>query len=111
MAEITLFECDVTGERFGAKNDVVTIGVKRRWSNDPFSVHEYDVHLSDEAVEDSDVSISQLQHLEYVCLDGREIVGAATKNRDGDPVYRERDDVVMESNEPAFEFLEEEVIV
>lgn len=108
MGEVTVFECDVTGERFGARNDVVTIGVKRRWSHNPFRVHEYAVHLSDAAIEEHDVQIGQLQFLAYVAVEGRDIVGAATGEGSE---YLERGNVLIESYEHVFEFLEEEVIV
>ena len=117
MGEVTLFECDFTGEKFPARNDVFEIGVKRRWSHEPFRVHEYAIHLSDEAVEESGVYSGQFHSLQYVAIDGREIVGCGLSmksdsySNDRHVEYFERDDVVARSNEEAMAWLESEVIV
>jgi disulfide oxidoreductase YuzD len=115
MSEHTVFECDVTGERFGARNDVFEVGVKRRWSHNPFNVYEYDIHLSDQALDDAEEQLGrrlsgQVAYLEWVGVVDGQIVGAALQTRDGDPQYRERGDVVIESYESIFNYLEEEAI-
>lgn len=107
MGEQTVFECDVTGERFGARNDVWEVPIRRRWSSSPFEVHEYDVHFCDEALEDSDVPVALVpSQVEYVAVEGREVVGIKPEGE-----YYPRDGVMADHYEPFFEWLESEVLV
>lgn len=113
MTERTIFECDVTGERFGAKNDVLEIGVKRRPAHSPFDIHEYDLHLSDEALDDAPYHITGLK---YVTVEAGEILGCGVSmksdsySRDRHVQYYDRDDVVVEHYEDSFAWLEEELL-
>lgn len=110
MTKLSVFECDLTGERFGARNDVIEIEVKRRWSHNPFGVATYTVHVNPEAVrdvEDYHVRVGELQHIRTVGIEDNEIMGAVT----GDDGYRPRDDVVIDHHEEAFQFIEEELVV
>lgn len=116
MGEHTIFECDATGKRFGARNDVFEIGVKRRWEHEPFNVREYNVHLSDDAVDEAPFSAGQLQMVDYVTVEGTEIVGCGINKRDDRTQdswveYRQRDDVLSKTYEDVFAYLESEVLV
>lgn len=110
MTERTVFECNVTGDRFGARNDVTEIQVKRRWSHMPFRVHEHTAHVSDAALDEHDVPLGALQNISYVTVEDDELVGAATRSSDGEGRYRERDSVVIDHYEPVFQFIEQQVI-
>lgn len=121
MGEITVFECDVTGDRFGARNDVFEIGVKRRSPRNPFDVTEYDLHISDRGLDEGPDKCARLTtNVEYVAFDAgdREIIGYGVSVKSdsystGRHVeYRERGDAVGgDRYEPLFAWLESEVIV
>lgn len=110
MGEVTLYECDVTGERFGARNDVVEFDV-RRHRHSPFATIDRTVHLSMDVLDEIDGSVPS--GLEYVGVEDRAIVGAcmATGFRPNQSAqWYDRDSVVIDHYEQFFQFVEREVL-
>lgn len=118
MSEITVFECDVTGERFGAKNDVYEYELRRRRTNSPFECYSETVHVSDAAFEDADLKahyrVPSVVRTEYIGVtkdeEGNERVAGIMIEVNGTVHWYERDHTVVDSHVPFFEFLEEEVL-
>jgi len=109
MSEHTVFECDLTGERFGAKNFVVEFEARRHRGQSPFEILSQTIHLSDEALGEFDGLYPS--GLEYVGVQDGEVVGAKliVGSNDG-AQWEPRDSVLLDSYEAFFEFLEEEVL-
>jgi hypothetical protein len=111
MGEVTVFECDVTGDRFGAKNHVLEFDIRRHGSG-PFEVRERTVHISVEATLDV-VDGGVPSRIDYVGIEDGEIVGAVIPigyGKEKTATWRERDDVVIDSYEEFFQFVEKEVL-
>ena len=109
MGELTIFECDVTGERFGARNDVVEFDVRQHRSASPFEVYTRTIHLSEEALDEFQGMYPR--GLEYVGVQDGEVAGAKLAVGSNDHTQWEpRDSVLLESYEQFFEFLETEVL-
>lgn len=113
MSELTKFECDVSGDWFGAKNDVVEFEIRRLVRNSPFEISERKVHVSLDVLDD--YAVTPPIHLEYVGVKDREVVGASIGYRKsvGDDLYyeyEERGSVMMEKYEPFFQFVEDEIV-
>jgi len=115
MTDQTIFECDVTGNRFGAKNDVFEYEIRRR--STPFEVWSETVHISDEAIDDSDVGyfVPRCYDVDYIGVVNEQVVGmkyslGSAPTESESPQWLERDTVVIEQYEPFFEFLDTEVL-
>lgn len=121
MSERTKYECDVTGELYGAKNagdGVMEFEIRRHRANSPFNVSKETVHISMDKLIKS-IGNAWPQRVEYLGVErgenGEEVVGMCSGFRTGidEDVhyqYNERGDVVMETYEPFFEFVEEEIL-
>lgn len=113
MSEVTLYECDVTGERYGAKNDVYEYEIKKRRANSPFDSYKRTIHLANEAFEPTDLKthyhVPSPSKVHYIGVNDGEVVGILI-DINGSAHWKERDDVVVESHVPFFKFLEEEVL-
>lgn len=107
MGELTVYECDLTGRRFGAKNDVLEFEV-RRHRHSPFAISTRTVHVDFEALD----GVPHVPvHLVFVGVEDGYIVGAAVRRGDGGGVpYHERDSPVISHYEPFFELVEDEIL-
>lgn len=118
MAELTKFECDITGEVYGAKNagDGVLEFEIRRHRHSEFEVSKRKIHISNDCLEDCLDShyVSVPTTIEYIGVEKGEVVGGVFPYRNNNNKmvgsYRERGDVTITKYEPFFELLEEEVI-
>lgn len=112
MSELTKFECDVSGEWFGAKNDVLEFEIRSHIRGSPFEMRERTVHISLEVFDGYDIPAPH--RLKYVGVKDREIVGAALgyNPHHGDLYYEyeERNNVMTEKYESFFNFVEEEIM-
>lgn len=106
MAELTKFECDVTGNVFGAKNFVYEVPVRRANQTTPFGYSERIIHLCSKAVENIEGEIPV--RTEYLKVEKGEIQGGLIKEHDEDSYYKLRE--YMNEYEEFFQFLEEEVL-
>ena len=108
--ERSVFECDVTGERFGAKNDVLEFDV-RRHGYTPFEISQRTVHIAAEALDEVDGMVPS--RIDYVGVKDGRIVGIVLPSGSGqDKIapWRERDSVVIDHYEEFFRFLEQEAL-
>lgn len=116
MSEITLFECDVTGERYGAKNDVYEYEIRQHRAQSDFEVITRTIHIGIEAFDDLDIThIPSSGRTEYIGVKDGEVAGIAMEFGpsmvQAEVVkWKSRDDVVIDHYEPFFQFLEEEVL-
>lgn len=120
MTEVTLFECNVTGERYGAKNDVVEFDLIRRRAASPWETYTETVHVSMMALDEHDVRYpSGIQYLgvERDGDGGERVAGMCSTFRGPRPMgsdrveqYHERDSVVISHYESFFELVEAEVL-
>lgn len=124
MTEYPVFECNVTGDRFGAKNDVIEFDIRRHGNNE-FDLRSRTVHISLDALEaaarDGDVGVIP-RHVEYVGVKEGQIVGAALQRQvhssmvfpnpeDASKInWHDRDSGKIDHHEAFFEFVEEEVL-
>lgn len=110
MTHQPVFECDATGARFGAKNDVLEFGI-RRHGQSPFEYSEQEAHVSNDRLAELDGMVPS--GLEYVGVKDGEIVGVSmipgTQRKV--PEWIERDDVRVDHYEQFFQFVEEEVLL
>lgn len=116
MSEWTVFECDVTGERFGAKNDVMEFDVVRRRSNG-WDTHSEVVHISFDEMDERGVHYPGKFKRVFVERgdEGDERIVAAEYRRgmwiDDVTKFEERDSVLFgDIEESFFQFVEEEVL-
>lgn len=118
MTKREKYECDVTGELFGAKNDVLEFEIRRHRAGSPFNVWKETVHISMEAISE-EVGGSWPRRLKYLGVkrgdDGEEIVGMCSGYRprideDVHYKYERRDSVVISQHEAFFQFVEEELL-
>lgn len=111
MSELTKFECDVSGEWFGAKNDVVEFEI-RRYRHSPFEISKRTVHISLDVL--SEYAVSAPTRLEYVGVEEGEVVGASIGynpyNGDIYYEYEEREGIMLDQYEPFWQFVEEEIL-
>lgn len=112
MSELTKFECDVSGEYFGAKNDVIEFEVRRHVRNSPFQVSKRKVHISLEVL--TDLALNPPHLLKYVGVKDGEVVGASIGHNpthsDLYYEYEERGSFMLEGNEAFFQFVEDEIL-
>lgn len=111
MGERTVFECDVTGETYGARNDVLDFELRRHVT--PFEIRSRDVCVSEDALDQVEGMVPT--GVEYVGIDGNEIVGMCHTYRTGGggnvtTQWDDRDSVVIEQYEEFFQFIEREVV-
>lgn len=120
MGEVKIFECEVTGDRFGAKNDVIEFDIVRRRDNG-WDTWSRTCHISNEALEENKLygrfNLGRFTRLFVEREDGESKIVAAECSRrrtDGSGTYKEftkRDDVlVADWDERFFQFVEEEVL-
>lgn len=121
MTKREKYECDVTGELYGAKNagdGVLEFSIRRHRANSPFEITEETVHVSMDKLSE-EVGTSWPKRLRYLGVErgdeGEMVVGMCNGYRPGmgDDVhykYEGRDSVVIDHYEPFFEFVEEELL-
>ena len=117
MSEETKFVCDVTGEQYGALNagdGLIDFEIRRHIGGSPFEVSTREVHISIDEVT-KEVGYWVPEHIKYVGVKDREIVGASVGFRPGmrgemTYPYKERGDVTMDKYEDFFKFVEEHVM-
>jgi hypothetical protein len=109
VSEHTVFECDVTGERFGARNYVAEFDIKSHRSTSPFEIITRTIHLSDDALDRFDGMTPS--GVEYIGVEDGEVVGAKLIVGTNDAAsWEDRDSVLLDSYEGFFEYLESEVL-
>lgn len=108
MARIEIFECDVTGDRYGALNageGVYDFTVKEQSLRSPYDVREREYHVSHDEIPDNCITPS-VTKLDYIGFHPRnEIEGMKYRNQ-----WRERGRAVTGLYEEFFQFLEDEVL-
>lgn len=120
MTKREKYECDVTGEVYGAKNagDGVIEFEVRRHRNSSFEVSKKTVHISMDKLTE-EVGHSYPTMLKYIGVvsteDGEKIVGMCSGYRagiDSDVHYEydERGSYMTSSYEPFLEFVEREIL-
>lgn len=118
MSEHTVFECELTGDRFGALNDVYALPLRHRRTADPVKVTERTVHLSIDAVSEHEViSTASIPsgNLEYIGVIEGEVVGMRLKGPKDQMGHRgsrwhDRDSVVIDHYERFLSWFEKEVL-
>ncbi|WP_226041234.1 hypothetical protein [Natrinema sp. DC36] len=113
MTVVNLFECNVSGYRFGAKNDVVEFDIIRQRSGYPFETYNETVHISLDVLDEN--GFMYPSGVEYVAVErdeeSEEIVGMkADLGSTGGHEYFERDSVLIDHYESFFRFVEEEML-
>lgn len=113
MGEITIYECDVTGERYGSLNagkGVLDFEIRRKHKS-PFEVNKRDVYISIRKIE-SAVGYQWPSRIEYIAVEEGEIVGISMGYGSDSDVYQyiERDSVLVDQYGPFFKFVENEVL-
>lgn len=120
MTEKSVYECNLTGETIPDETEVLTVPL-RRHARHPFSVHEQEIHLSKEELEERLPRLARphgfgekgFVGIEYGD-DGVEVVGYCIPytGSHGRTVaqYEERDAVVGDHYEPFFELLESDEV-
>ena len=113
MAEVTLFECDACGDRYGARNDVLDFELRWHPAGRPFEARSRSVVLCDLCLED-ETDAPAPARIEYVGASEGEIVGAAAGEGYGDDErapYRVRGNPAIADMEPVFRLVEANVAV
>ena len=122
MGEITKFECDITGELYGALNaddGCYEYELRRYSSHSPFKTIERKVHFSQNALQEeisnrvdfsnAFAAIPNDMGVEYIGVEGGKVSGMMIEI--GDCIqWEKRNGVILDSYEPFFQFLEEEII-
>jgi len=121
MTKREKYECDVTGELYGAKNagdGVIEFEIRRHRGNSPFNVSKETVHISmDKLCEE--IGNTWPQRVKYLGVergeDGEEVVGMCNGfkpnlEKDVHYKYEERESVVIDHYEPFFQFVEDEFL-
>lgn len=111
--KLTIYECDVTGERFGAKNDILVYDTRYVTSNDdPTDYIESTLCIALEAIPDGiQLWLSDID-TEYIVIGRGEkptdkvILGAQMMMRSGAREWRNRDELTV--SEQFLKFIEEE---
>lgn len=110
MTEQSVFECDATGEQFGARNDVSEFGIKRQTSkHNPFQIHSHTVHISNDKLSEFSFVPGRVEYL-GVNVTGS-VIGVKMQVGTNDAAeWRSREDVVIDQYEEFFQFIEDEVL-
>lgn len=121
MTKREKYECDVTGEMYGAKNagdGMMEVEIRRRRANSPFEVSKETVHISMNKLCE-EVGNSWPQRVKYLGVErgeeSEEVVGICSgfKGGMGEELrynYEERDSAIFDHYEPFFKFIEEEIL-
>ena len=119
MTERTKYECDVTGELYGAKNagdGVMEVEIRRQRT--PFEISKETVHISMDKLTE-EIGHAWPTRMKYIGVkrgeDGEKIVGMCngfhpSYNDDVHYKYEERDSVVIDHYEKFFQYIEEEIL-
>jgi len=112
MSEWTVYECDVTGERFGASNDV--LGYELRRQHTPFEIRAETIHVSNDALAEDGVTRTPItSKVAYIGVerteDGEKVAGLAWDNGVQN-TWKKRGSTMVETYEPFFQLLDEEVL-
>ena len=111
MSRIALYECDVCGDRFGAKNDVLHFEVRRHRGGSPFEITTETLTICYRDLSDFDDDIPT--RIDYVAVDRGEILGGVFPVGYGDEKrapYTERDNSRLAAFDSFFEYVENEVL-
>ena len=111
MSRITLYECDVCGDRFGAKNDVLHFEVRRRRTGRPFEKTVSNGTICNPDLTDFDGDIPT--RIDYLGVEDGEIVGGVFPvGYDGDDwaPYTGRDNSRLAAFDSFFQYVENEVL-
>jgi len=132
MSEWTVYECDVTGERYGASNDVLGYELRRLrlrtakplprrlrvakspTQHTPFEIRSEIIHVSNDALAENGVASPPItSKIAYIGVerteDGEKVAGLAWDNGVQNS-WRERGSTMVETYEPFFQLLDEEVL-
>lgn len=117
MAELTKFECDVTGDLYGSLNagdGVEEYEIRSIYSGRPFEVRTRTVHISHNYLSDNFGYIEWPRDIKYIGVKDGEVQGICMGYRSSGGeetyTYEKRDNVMTKKYEKFFIFLEDEVI-
>lgn len=105
MTEITLFECDVTGERLGVKNDVLEYEIRKAYNHKPFDPSIWVIHI--------DLDYEGIPYPNPSCFDTRYIGVSSEGKIQGifmDGKWYDRGSKITKQYEEFYQFLEDEVL-
>jgi len=111
MSKITLYECNVCGDRFGAANDVLHFEVRRHRKGRPFENTISNVTICNPDLAGFDGEIPT--RIEYLGVEDSEIVGGVFPvGYDGDDwaPYTGRDNARLSAFDSFFQYVETDVL-
>lgn len=112
MSEITKFECDVTGEYYGAKNNVMEFEIRKHDAISPYEIRKETVHIAFHTFQEYDIPYPA--RIKYLAHEDGEIVGVKMGFIDSENElyykYKKREHIMTDRLETFMEFVEEHIL-